>query len=82
MIKVKNGRDSTTILFSKDENGNIIGHKIDVRIFKTKNHSYDKSVPYSVNFYNDGGFNPIDEYARIFIETEIVKLLKEPLVSS
>jgi RecA/RadA recombinase len=56
-----------------DANKNIIGHKIDVRIFKTKNHSYDKSAPYSVNFYNDGGFNPIDEYTRIFIETEIVK---------
>ncbi len=57
----------------KNQNGDVIGHKIDVRIFKTKNASYDKSIPYSVNFYNDGGFNPIDEYARIFIETEIVK---------
>jgi RecA/RadA recombinase len=57
-----------------DEDKNIIGHKIDVRIFKTKNHSYDKSVPYSVNFYNEGGFNQIDEYARLFIELEIVKM--------
>lgn len=56
-----------------DENKNIIGHKIDVRIFKTKNHSYDKSVAYSVNFYNDGGFNVVDEYARVFVETELVK---------
>ncbi len=56
-----------------DDDKNIIGHKIDVRIYKTKNSSYDKSVPYSVNFYNEGGFNPIDEYARIFLETEIVK---------
>lgn len=57
----------------KDENKNVIGHKIDVRIGKTKNAPYDKSVPYSVNFYNEGGFNVIDEYARVFIETEIVK---------
>ncbi len=57
----------------KDENGNIIGHKIDVRIFKTKNASYDKSVPYSVNFYNDGGFNQVDEYARLLVELEIVQ---------
>lgn len=59
------------ILF--DANKNIIGHKIDVRIFKTKNHFYDKSIPYTINFYNEGGFNPVDEYARIFVETEIVK---------
>lgn len=58
----------------KDKDGNIIGHKIDVRIFKTKNASYDKSVPYTVNFYNEGGFNTIDEYARIFIETGVVKM--------
>jgi RecA/RadA recombinase len=57
----------------KDVDGNIIGHKIDVRVFKTKNHSYDKSVPYSVNFYNEGGFNIVDEYARLFIELEVVK---------
>jgi len=57
----------------KDENKNVIGHKIDVRIGKTKNAAYDKSVPYSVNFYNEGGFNVVDEYARVFIETEIVK---------
>jgi RecA/RadA recombinase len=54
-----------------DEDKNIIGHKIDVRIQKTKNSSYDKSVAYSVNFYNEGGFNQIDEYARLFLETGI-----------
>lgn len=60
------------IIYDKDKN--IIGHKIDVRIFKTKNHSYDKSVPYSVNFYNEGGFNKIDEYARLLVELEVVKM--------
>lgn len=54
-----------------DEDKNIIGHKIDVRIQKTKNSSYDKSVAYSVNFYNEGGFNQVDEYARLFLETGI-----------
>lgn len=57
----------------KDNNKNIIGHKIDVRIGKTKNAAYDKSIPYSVNFYNEGGFNQVDEFARVFIETEIAK---------
>ncbi len=54
-----------------DEDKNIIGHKIDVRIQKTKNSSYDKSVAYSVNFYNEGGFNQVDEYARLFLDTGI-----------
>ena len=57
----------------KDKDKNVIGHKIDVRINKTKNNYYDKSIPYTVNFYNEGGFNQIDEVAQILIETEIVK---------
>ncbi len=54
-----------------DEDKNIIGHTIDVRIQKSKNSSYDKSVAYSINFYNEGGFNQVDEYARLFLETGI-----------
>lgn len=57
----------------KDSNKNTIGHKIDVRVNKTKNNFYDKSVAYTVNFYNEGGFNQIDEYAQVMIETGIVK---------
>ena len=76
-IKVEYHTNSDKFIFEKeinDEDKNIIGHKIDVRIFKTKNHSYDKSVPYSINFYNEGGFNQIDEYARLFVELEVVKM--------
>lgn len=52
---------------------NVIGHKIEVRVKKSKNSQYDGAEAYAVNFYNHGGFNQIDEYARVFIETEIVK---------
>lgn len=56
-----------------DEDKNIIGHTLDVRIKKSKGSAYDATQVFNVNFYNDGGFNQIDEYARVFIETEIAK---------
>ena len=56
-----------------DEDKNIIGHTLDVRIKKSKGSAYDPTEVFSVNFYNEGGFNQIDEYARVFIETEIAK---------
>ncbi len=55
----------------KDEDKDVIGHRIEVRVKKTKNSSYDGSEPYSLNFYNEGGFNQVDEYARMFLETGI-----------
>lgn len=55
-----------------DEDKNIIGHKIDVRVKKLKSGSYDPSKVFTVNFYNHGGFNIIDEYAQIFCEKGIV----------
>lgn len=58
----------------KDENKNIIGHKIEVRVKKTKNNSYDGSEAYSINFYNEGGFNQVDEYARLLCELDVVKV--------
>ena len=60
------------ILYDADKN--IIGHKIDVRVYKTKNNSYDKTAVYSVNFYNEGGFNQTEEYARLFTELGIAKM--------
>lgn len=57
-----------------DDDKNIIGHTLDVRIRKSKGSAYDPTEVFSVNFYNEGGFNQIDEYARVFIETEIVKM--------
>ncbi len=56
-----------------DENKNIIGHTLDVRIKKSKGSAYDPTEVFNINFYNEGGFNQIDEYARVFIETEIAK---------
>ena len=57
----------------KDSDKNVIGHVIEVRVKKSKNSAYDGSEAYKINFYNEGGFNQVDEYARVFIETEIVK---------
>lgn len=65
--------DLTKKKILKDEDDNIIGHTLEVRIRKSKGASYDPTEVFKVNFYNEGGFNQIDEYARVFIETEIVK---------
>lgn len=56
-----------------DEGKNIIGHTLDVRIKKSKGSAYDPTEVFNVNFYNEGGFNQIDEFARVFLETEIAK---------
>lgn len=56
-----------------DENKNIIGHTLDVRIKKSKGSAYDSTQVYNVNFYNEGGFNEVDEYARVLIELDIAK---------
>lgn len=56
-----------------DENKNIIGHTLDVRIKKSKGRPYDPTFVHNVSFYNDGGFNQIDEYSRLFIEKGIAK---------
>lgn len=65
--------DLTKKKILKDENDTVVGHTLEVRIRKSKGNSYDPTEVYKINFYNEGGFNQIDEYARVFIETEIVK---------
>lgn len=65
--------DMTKKSIIEDTEGNIIGHEIEVRIKKSKNSAYDPTEVYKVNFYNQGGFDIVDEYARVFIETGIVK---------
>ena len=57
----------------KDQKKNIIGHVIDVRVKKTKDSPYDPKAVFNVNFYNEGGFNEVDEYAQIFTELDIAK---------
>lgn len=59
------------ILYNSE--GEIIGHTLDIRIKKSKGAAYDATKVYSTNFYNDGGFDTLEEYARLFIETEFVK---------
>lgn len=58
--------------FIFDDSGKQIGHKLDVRIKKTKNGAYDPKKAFRVNFYYDGGFNKINEYAKLFVELGIV----------
>ena len=56
----------------KDTNKEEIGHKLDVRIFKSKLTSYDKKRVYEVNFYYDKGFDAYDEYTEVMISEEII----------
>lgn len=57
----------------KDENGDPIGHVIDVRTKKSKLQEYDAKDVFQINFYYQNGFNKYDEYASIFIEEGLVK---------
>ena len=55
----------------KNKDAKVIGHNLDVRVKKSKFGAFDKKEVYTVNFYYNGGFNSYDEYARLFVETEI-----------
>ena len=56
----------------RDDEKNVVGHKLDVRIKKSKAGAFDKKEVVTLNFYYDGGFNEIDEYAQIFCEIKLV----------
>lgn len=58
----------------KNKEGEVVGHKLDIRIRKSKAGAYDKKDVITLNFYYEGGFNEVDEYAQIFCEKEIVKV--------
>ena len=58
----------------KDENKNVIGHKLDVRIRKSKAGAFDKKDVVTLNFYYNGGFNIVDEYSQIFCEEGVAKV--------
>lgn len=57
-----------------DASKNEIGHKLDIRVKKSKFTSYDAKKAYSLNFYYHGGFNTIDEYAKIFVDNDIAQI--------
>lgn len=65
--------DLTKKKILNDKDGNIIGHTLDIRIKKSKGAAYNPTEIYSTNFYNEGGFDVLEEYARLFIETGFVK---------
>lgn len=58
----------------RDNDKNIIGHKLDVRVRKSKGGAFDKKEVITLNFYYEGGFNIVDEYSQIFCETEVAKV--------
>lgn len=58
----------------KDENKKVIGHNLDVRIRKSKAGAFDKKEVITLNFYYNGGFNEVDEYAQILCEEGIAKV--------
>lgn len=58
----------------KDSDKNVIGHKLDVRIRKSKAGAFDKKEVITLNFYYDGGFREADEYAQMFCEVELGKV--------
>ena len=57
-----------------DSDKNVIGHKIDVRIKKIKSGAYDGTKVYTLNFYNNGGFNEVNEYAQLLCELGIASV--------
>lgn len=65
--------DFTKKDYIKDGNKNVIGHILDVRVKKSKFGAFDKKEVFSLNFYYEGGFKEVDEYARVFVEMDIAK---------
>ena len=45
-----------------------IGHKLDVRVKKTKTSTYNPKHVYTLDFYYDGGFNQMREYSTLFVK--------------
>jgi RecA/RadA recombinase len=58
------------MIFSEDKTE--VGHKLEIRIKKSKMNSYDAKEVHKVNFYYQGGFNEIDEFTQMFIENQLV----------
>jgi|AntRauMFilla1563_2_1112583.scaffolds.fasta_scaffold19226_2 RecA/RadA recombinase len=56
-----------------DEEGTHIGHQIAIRVKKTKAATYEPTEVHMINFYYEGGINREEEYARLFVEVELVK---------
>ena len=57
----------------KDDFKNPIGHKLDVRIKKSKLASYNPKDVLDANFYYVGGFNAVEENVMMLLEKDIIK---------
>lgn len=56
----------------KDADKNPIGHVIDVRVFKSKITSYNKSDVFKLNFYYDRGFDEVDEEVSVMVDMDLI----------
>ena len=59
------------IILNKDKVA--IGHKLDVRIKKTKTNTYNPKHVFTLDFFYDGGFNKDREYVSLFLEHELIQ---------
>lgn len=50
-----------------------IGHRLDVRVKKSKTNSYNPKEVFSVDFYYQGGFNQTAEFARLLSDKGVIK---------
>lgn len=68
---------SLTLEFAKGDlimvDDELVGHKLRVRIKKSKLDSYDGKDPFEVDFFYDRGFDVVSDYVTILIEEEIIK---------
>ncbi len=56
----------------KDDFKSPIGHKLDVRIKKSKLAPYNPKEVIDVNFYYTGGFNQVEEHVMLLLEKEVI----------
>lgn len=57
----------------KDQNGEIIGHTLRVRIKKSKQSSYDPKEMFEIDLYYHNQGNPFNDFVSILIDKDVIK---------
>lgn len=60
------------LIFDGDKN--VIGHIVDVSVYKSRYHAYAKADKTTLNFYYTGGFDKFDEYANLLSEMGVIEI--------
>lgn len=66
----------TLELYKKElifDNDKLVGHELDVKIKKSKLQEFDKKDGFTLKLYYNGGFNLIDEYTQVLVETGVIE---------